>query len=84
MKRKPAVLVVCMGNICRSPTGEAVLKAKAQGLGLDIEIDSAGTIGYHQGNPPDPRADLRVKSAVIRSQECGRAKCGTAILSSLI
>ncbi|EOH0516068.1 low molecular weight phosphotyrosine protein phosphatase [Vibrio fluvialis] len=44
-----------MGNICRSPTGEAVLKAKAQGLGLDIEIDSAGTIGYHQGNPPDPR-----------------------------
>lgn len=56
MKRKPAVLVVCMGNICRSPTGEAVLKAKAQGLGLDIEIDSAGTIGYHQGNPPDPRA----------------------------
>ncbi|WP_420496864.1 low molecular weight protein-tyrosine-phosphatase [Vibrio fluvialis] len=56
MKRKPAVLVVCMGNICRSPTGEAVLKAKAQGLGLDIEIDSAGTIGYHQGNSPDPRA----------------------------
>ncbi|MBL4283330.1 low molecular weight phosphotyrosine protein phosphatase [Vibrio fluvialis] len=45
-----------MGNICRSPTGEAVLKAKAQGLGLDIEIDSAGTIGYHQGNSPDPRA----------------------------
>lgn len=49
-------LVVCLGNICRSPTGEAVLKAKAKALGLDVMIDSAGTIGHHQGNPPDPRA----------------------------
>ncbi|MCG6282455.1 low molecular weight phosphotyrosine protein phosphatase, partial [Vibrio diabolicus] len=45
MKRKTAILVVCMGNICRSPTGEAVLKHKAQQLGLEIEVDSAGTIG---------------------------------------
>ncbi len=45
-----------MGNICRSPTGEAVLKRKAEELNLDLEIDSAGTIGYHQGNPPDPRS----------------------------
>ncbi|WP_114765715.1 low molecular weight protein-tyrosine-phosphatase [Vibrio rhodolitus] len=50
------ILVVCMGNICRSPTGEAVLRAKAQQLGIDVEVDSAGTIGYHQGNPPDERA----------------------------
>ncbi len=50
------ILIVCMGNICRSPTGEAVLKAKAQQMGIDIMVDSAGTIGYHQGNPPDPRA----------------------------
>lgn len=51
------VLVVCMGNICRSPTGEAVLKAKAEQQGLDfIEVDSAGTIGFHKGNPPDPRS----------------------------
>lgn len=53
MKR---VLVVCMGNICRSPTGEAVLRAKAKQLGINVEIDSAGTIGYHQGNPPDERS----------------------------
>jgi len=53
---KTKVLMVCMGNICRSPTGEAVLKAKAKQRGIDIEVDSAGTIGYHQGNPPDPRA----------------------------
>ncbi|EHK1074192.1 low molecular weight protein-tyrosine-phosphatase [Vibrio parahaemolyticus] len=53
MKR---ILVVCMGNICRSPTGEAVLRAKAEELGVDIDIDSAGTIGYHTGNTPDSRA----------------------------
>lgn len=50
------ILVVCMGNICRSPTAEAVLRAKAAQLEVDVEIDSAGTIGYHQGNPPDPRS----------------------------
>ncbi|EGQ7653938.1 low molecular weight phosphotyrosine protein phosphatase [Vibrio parahaemolyticus] len=53
MKR---VLVVCMGNICRSPTGEAVLRAKVEELGVDVDIDSAGTIGYHTGNTPDSRA----------------------------
>ncbi|MGP8307777.1 low molecular weight protein-tyrosine-phosphatase [Vibrio sp. YIC-376] len=53
MKR---ILVVCMGNICRSPTGEAVLRAKAKDLGVKVDIDSAGTIGYHTGNPPDSRA----------------------------
>lgn len=51
-----SVLVVCMGNICRSPTGEAILRAKAAQLGIDVNLDSAGTIGYHQGNPPDSRA----------------------------
>ncbi|TOC12088.1 protein-tyrosine-phosphatase [Vibrio parahaemolyticus] len=53
MKR---ILVVCMGNICRSPTGEVVLRAKAEELGVDVDIDSAGTIGYHTGNTPDSRA----------------------------
>ncbi|HHG3178931.1 TPA: low molecular weight protein-tyrosine-phosphatase [Vibrio parahaemolyticus] len=53
MKR---ILVVCMGNICRSSTGEAVLRAKAEELGVDVDIDSAGTIGYHTGNTPDSRA----------------------------
>ncbi|WP_050909921.1 low molecular weight protein-tyrosine-phosphatase [Vibrio campbellii] len=50
------LLVVCMGNICRSPTGEAVLSAKAKELGISVEVDSAGTIGYHAGNPPDARS----------------------------
>ncbi|GAA5646522.1 low molecular weight protein-tyrosine-phosphatase [Vibrio proteolyticus] len=50
------ILVVCMGNICRSPTGEAVLRAKARQLGVDIEVDSAGTIDFHTGSGPDARA----------------------------
>ena len=50
------ILVVCMGNICRSPTGEAVLRKKAQQMDIDLTVDSAGTIGFHQGNPPDSRS----------------------------
>ncbi|MDH5893935.1 low molecular weight protein-tyrosine-phosphatase [Vibrio splendidus] len=50
------ILVVCMGNICRSPTGEAVLRKKAQQMDIDVTVDSAGTIGFHQGNPPDSRS----------------------------
>ncbi|MBD1584628.1 low molecular weight protein-tyrosine-phosphatase [Pseudoalteromonas sp. S16_S37] len=51
------ILIVCMGNICRSPTGEAVLKHKLAKAGLKhIEVYSAGTIAYHQGNPPDRRS----------------------------
>ncbi|PMM39318.1 low molecular weight protein-tyrosine-phosphatase [Vibrio splendidus] len=50
------ILVVCMGNICRSPTGEAVLRKKAQQLDVGVVVDSAGTIGFHKGNPPDSRS----------------------------
>ncbi|MFT5789516.1 MAG: protein-tyrosine phosphatase [Shewanella sp.] len=51
-----SVLFVCMGNICRSPSAEAMFRYKARNAKLDIEIDSAGTIGYHQGNSPDRRS----------------------------
>src|SRR4051794_10691460 len=52
------VLFVCMGNICRSPTAEGVLRALVRERGLEdrIEIDSAGTGGWHAGEPPDERA----------------------------
>ena len=50
------VLIVCLGNICRSPTAEAVLRSRAKALGVNVKVDSAGTIGYHQGNPPDSRS----------------------------
>ncbi len=49
------VLIVCLGNICRSPAGEGVLRAKAAERRVDLEIDSAGTGAWHAGNPPDPR-----------------------------
>jgi len=49
------VLVVCLGNICRSPMGEAVLKHIASQRGIDIAVDSCGTAGYHVGEDPDSR-----------------------------
>ncbi|WP_371185228.1 low molecular weight protein-tyrosine-phosphatase [Thalassotalea maritima] len=51
-----SVLFVCMGNICRSPSAEAVFRQKAFEYGIDVTIDSAGTLGAHQGEQPDPRA----------------------------
>ena len=48
------VLMVCLGNICRSPLAEGILQSKVQDL--PVYVDSAGTAGYHIGNPPDPRS----------------------------
>lgn len=55
---KPSILFVCLGNICRSPTAEAVFRARAGRAGLagQLEIDSAGTGDWHVGHPPDRRA----------------------------
>lgn len=52
------VLFVCLGNICRSPTAEGIFRALVEEKGLSdrLEIDSAGTSGWHQGEPPDPRS----------------------------
>ena len=49
-----SILFVCLGNICRSPTAEAVFRNLAKGRGM--HIDSAGTSGWHDGHPSDPRA----------------------------
>lgn len=56
MMQKPAVLFVCLGNICRSPLAEAAFRREAARIGLDVEIDSAGTGDWHIGRAPDPRA----------------------------
>lgn len=53
---EPAVLFVCLGNICRSPMAEGAFRAAAEAAGLKVAIDSAGTAAYHIGDPPDPRA----------------------------
>jgi protein-tyrosine phosphatase len=51
------ILFVCLGNICRSPTAEAVFRevAAREAPDLVVQVDSAGTAGYHVGSPPDPR-----------------------------
>ncbi|MCZ2441896.1 MAG: low molecular weight phosphotyrosine protein phosphatase [Burkholderiales bacterium] len=58
------VLMVCSGNICRSPTAEGVLRARldALGLGARIEVGSAGTQDLHAGEAPDPRAIAAARS----------------------
>jgi protein-tyrosine phosphatase len=58
-RRTPVrLLFVCLGNICRSPTGEGVMRALVRDAGLSdrIEVASAGTSGWHIGEPPDPRS----------------------------
>lgn len=64
MSRDFSVLFVCMGNICRSPAAEIVFRQRVVEAGLAdrIQIDSAGTIGYHTGNGPDPRMAATLKS----------------------
>ena len=66
MKRTPhRVLFVCLGNICRSPTAEGVLRnlAAKEAPHLALEIDSAGTADYHIGAPPDLRSQ---RAALLR------------------
>lgn len=56
------VLMVCLGNICRSPTAQAVLEQMAADRGMDVRVDSAGTSGWHIGEPPDERSQREAKS----------------------
>ncbi len=58
MAKPVSVLFVCMGNICRSPTAEGVFRQRVAGAGLSdrFVVDSAGTHGYHIGEPPDQRS----------------------------
>ena len=67
------VLMVCTGNICRSPTAEGVLRRKLADAGLDshVEVQSAGTVDYHAGSPPDHRAQ---QSALRRGYDLSRQR----------
>lgn len=66
------VLFVCLGNICRSPAAEIIFRKLVAdaGRGNEFEIDSAGTIGHHQGSPPDSRMSeaLRHRHFTIQGQ----------------
>lgn len=64
------ILMVCLGNICRSPLAEGILSSKTNST--DIFVDSAGTAGYHVGNPPDPRS---VEVAASHGIDISRQRC---------
>ena len=54
--------MVCLGNICRSPMAEGLLRHKAKAAGIPLEIDSCGTTNYHTDEAPDPRAQATMLS----------------------
>jgi protein-tyrosine phosphatase len=66
------ILFVCMGNICRSPTAEGVMRRLIADAGLDIEVDSAGTGGWHVGEPPDERATLAARRRGVTLEGAAR------------
>jgi protein-tyrosine phosphatase len=77
------VLFVCMGNICRSPTAHGVFRqlVRAEGLADVIEIDSAGTHGYHVDAPPDRRA---IETAARRGVELKDLRARRAIAEDFL
>lgn len=72
MTRPPVVLVVCLGNICRSPTAEAALREAAADAGVPMEVRSAGTGSWHLGDPPDAR--MRRAAAKVGLELAGTAE----------
>jgi protein-tyrosine phosphatase len=66
------ILMVCLGNICRSPLAEGILKDKITKAGLDWEVDSAGTNGFHVGEPPHK---LSQKVAKLHGIDIGTQQC---------
>ncbi len=69
-----SVCFVCLGNICRSPTAEGVMRelVRAEGLEHAIRVASAGTAGYHVGEPPDRRAQAAARRRGIALESRGR------------
>ena len=69
-----SVCFVCLGNICRSPTAEGVFRHLVREAGLEhqIRIDSAGTAGYHCGDPPDSRSRAAAERRGILVDGCAR------------
>ncbi|MFM2152404.1 MAG: hypothetical protein RL199_839 [Pseudomonadota bacterium] len=58
LRQMKRILFVCLGNICRSPTAAAVLRSEALRRGVPLDVDSAGTDGWHSGEAADPRSTI--------------------------
>jgi protein-tyrosine phosphatase len=71
------IIFVCLGNICRSPLAEGILKSMAEERGLStlLAIDSAGTSNYHIGKQPDPRTIANAKMNNLMLDHKGRQFC---------
>ena len=70
------LLMVCLGNICRSPMAEGAVRQKAATRGMALTVDSAGTGGWHSGEAPDPRSvhvarQYGVNTAALRARQIG-------------
>ena len=61
MSNQLKILMVCLGNICRSPLAEGILASKVAAKGLNWQVDSAGTSGFHAGSKPDKRSIAEAK-----------------------
>ena len=73
---KYKILAVCLGNICRSPIAHGLINHHASRLNLNIEVDSAGTIDYHSGNPPDRRSiEIMKENDIDISNQRSRVFC---------
>jgi protein-tyrosine phosphatase len=73
--REPVrLLFVCLGNICRSPTAEGVMRLLVEQAGMQerVEIDSAGTGAWHVGSPADARASMTARARGVRLQSVAR------------
>lgn len=67
------ILMVCLGNICRSPLAEGILQHKADAAGLNWQVDSAGTNGYHVGEAPHKLSQKVAKlNGIDISKQCAR------------
>jgi protein-tyrosine phosphatase len=80
-KSRISVLFVCLGNICRSPTAEAVFRHKVKDNGLRIVIDSAGTLGYREGALPDKRSQA---AGVDRGYDFAKIRCRKVIAEDFV
>jgi protein-tyrosine phosphatase len=75
------ILMVCLGNICRSPLAQGILEDKAAKAGLNWKIDSCGTSSYHEGEPPHM---LSRKVAKLNGIDIGKQKCRQFIKEDML